>query len=58
MHKFHLSKLRRINKNDPEMSEEINSKRIMARTARTVEMMKKGDFVKSDIGEYSGLRVE
>jgi hypothetical protein len=40
------------------MSEEINSKRIMARTARTVEMMKKGDFVKSDIGEYSGLRVE
>lgn len=39
------------------MSAEIISKRKVARTARMVEMVKKGDVVKSDIGEYSGLRV-
>jgi hypothetical protein len=36
------------------MSEEIISKRKVARTARMVEMVKNGDAVKIDIGEYSG----
>jgi integrase len=39
------------------MSEEINSKKKVALSARAIDKMKTGDPVKSDIGEYSGLRV-
>ncbi|MGE8532316.1 MAG: tyrosine-type recombinase/integrase [Acinetobacter guillouiae] len=39
------------------MSEEINNKRKVALSARAIDKMKKGDAVKIDIGEYSGLRV-
>ncbi|MBJ9947601.1 site-specific integrase [Acinetobacter bereziniae] len=39
------------------MSEEINNKKKVALSARAIDKMKTGDAVKSDIGEYSGLRV-
>ena len=39
------------------MSEEINNKKKVALSARAIDKMKKGDAVKIDIGEYSGLRV-
>lgn len=39
------------------MSEEINNKKKVALSARAIDKMKIGDSDKSDIGEYSGLRV-
>ncbi|MCT9166205.1 integrase [Acinetobacter baumannii] len=39
------------------MSEEINNKKKVALSARAIDKMKIGDPDKSDIGEYSGLRV-
>jgi len=39
------------------MSEEINNKKKVALSARAIDKMKFGDSVKSDIGEYTGLRV-
>lgn len=39
------------------MSEEISNKKKVALSARAIDKMKAGDAVKSDIGEYSGLRV-
>lgn len=39
------------------MSEEINNKKKVALSARAIDKMKYGDAVKSDIGEYTGLRV-
>jgi len=39
------------------MSEEINNKKKVALSARAIDKMKFGDAVKSDIGEYTGLRV-
>ena len=39
------------------MSEEINNKKKVSLSARAIDKMKTGDAVKSDIGEYSGLRV-
>ena len=39
------------------MSEEINNKKKVALSARAIDKMKAGDADKSDIGEYTGLRV-
>ncbi len=39
------------------MNEEINNKKKVALSARAIDKMKIGDPDKSDIGEYSGLRV-
>lgn len=39
------------------MSEEINNKKKVALSARAIDKMKFGDADKSDIGEYTGLRV-
>ncbi|WP_227602529.1 Arm DNA-binding domain-containing protein [Acinetobacter sp. ACIN00229] len=39
------------------MSEEINSKKKVTLSARAIDKMKIGDSNKSDIGEYSSLRV-
>lgn len=39
------------------MSEEINNKKKVALSARAIDKMKVGDADKSDIGEYTGLRV-
>ncbi|MDC4422600.1 tyrosine-type recombinase/integrase [Acinetobacter baumannii] len=39
------------------MNEEINNKKKVALSARAIDKMKIGDSDKSDIGEYSGLRV-
>lgn len=39
------------------MSEEINNKKKVALSARAIDKMKAGDVDKSDIGEYTGLRV-
>lgn len=39
------------------MSEEISNKKKVALSARAIDKMKIGDAIKSDIGEYTGLRV-
>ncbi len=39
------------------MNEEINNKKKVALSARAIDKMKIGDSPKSDIGEYTGLRV-
>lgn len=39
------------------MIEEINNKKKVALSARAIDKMKIGDVIKSDIGEYTGLRV-
>lgn len=39
------------------MNEEISNKKKVALSARAIDKMKIGDSAKSDIGEYSGLRV-
>ncbi|MFW2761332.1 Arm DNA-binding domain-containing protein, partial [Acinetobacter baumannii] len=39
------------------MNEEISNKKKVALSARAIDKMKIGDPDKSDIGEYSGLRV-
>ncbi len=39
------------------MSEEISNKKKVALSARAIDKMKIGDSDKSDIGEYTGLRV-
>ena len=57
IHDCHLNKLRLIDKKDSKMSEEITNKKKVALSARAVDKMKIGDSDKSDIGEYTGLRV-